>query len=32
MTEQEVQLEIDRYASGDIIYDRVLEDLRSRIR
>ncbi len=30
MTEQEVQLEIDRYASGDIIYDRVLEDLRGR--
>ena len=30
MTEQEVQLEIDRYASGEIIYDRVLEDLRGK--
>lgn len=28
MTEEEVQLEIDRYASADITYDRTLEDLR----
>ena len=31
LSEPEVQLEIDRYASGDIVYDRVLEDLRRRL-
>lgn len=29
LTDQEVQLMIDRYASGDIIYDRLIEDLKN---
>lgn len=28
VTDAEVQLQIDRYASGEIMYDRLLEDLR----
>ena len=28
VTDQEVQLVLDRYSSGEIMYDRVLEDLR----
>lgn len=29
LTDQEVQLMIDRYASGEIIYDRLVEDLKN---
>lgn len=32
VSEKEVQLEIDRYASAERLYDRVVEDLKSRIK
>ena len=28
LTDQDVQLMIDRYASGEITYDRLIEDMR----